>query len=90
MSSYEHAATIGKWRNNTRQAKRDRCPHAVPTQELDRYHMRFLLTAEMIGALSAIAGLAASHIRLAIALNLATTDSIAVALAHGRKVQRNL
>ena len=52
--------------------------------------MRFLLTAEMMGALSSFGGLPAGFPHLAIVLNLATADSVAVAMVYGRLAKQHL
>ena len=65
-------------------------PQAVPTQAWMLYQMRLLLTAELMGALSTFGGLPADLAHLSIVLNLATTDSVAVAMVYGRLVKQNL
>ena len=86
VSSNEHMAAVAKWRSNARQAKRGASPHAVPIQAWVLYQLRFLLTAELLGALSTFGGFGAGVNHLSIVLNIATTDTIAVALAYNRLV----
>ena len=90
VATKEHSAAIAKWRGNARQAKREAFPLAVPIQAWMLYQLRFLLTAELIGALSTFGGLAAGLSHLPIVLNIATVDTIAVGLAYGRMVKQHL
>ena len=48
------------------------------------YQLRFLITAELLGALPNVGGLSAGLNRRSIVLNLDTAESIAVALAYDR------
>ena len=90
MSANEHSDAIAKRRINTRQAQRESFPHDVPIQALILYQLRFLTTAELLGALSTFGGLAAGINPLSIVLNIATTDTITVALAYERLVKQHL
>ena len=54
------------------------------------YQMRFVLTAEMIGALSTFGGLPGSLAHLSVVLTMETTDSVAVAMVYGRLVKQHL
>ena len=90
VATSEHSAAIGKWGHNTRQAKRESPLQAVPIQAWLLYQLRFLLTAELLGALSTFGGLAASCSHLSIVLNLATPDSADVALTYDRLVKHHL
>ena len=55
-----------------------------------RYQLRFLLKAEMMGALSTFGGLAHRLSHRPIVLNLVTTDSIDVSLVYGRLVKQHM
>ena len=52
IASADHSAAVAKWKNNTRIAKRELFPDALPLQAWLLYQLRFLITAEMLGALS--------------------------------------
>ena len=90
VASSDHSAAIGKWWSNTRIAKREIFPHDVPIQAWSLYQLRFLLTAEMMGALGFFGGLPAGLDHLAIVSNMATTDSAAVAMVYGRLAKQHL
>ena len=90
VASNEHTAAVTKWRANARQAKRDAFPQDVPIQAWILYQLRFLPTAELLGALSTFGGFGAGINHLSIVLNIATTDTIAVSLAYGRLVKTHL
>ena len=65
-------------------------PLSVPIQSWLLYQMRFLLAAEMMGALSSFGGLPASLAHLANVLNLATVDSVAVSMLYDRLAKQHL
>ena len=90
IASAEHSAAVAKWKSNTRVAKRELFPEALPLQAWLLYQLRFLITAELLGALATFGGLPASLAHLAIVLNLATTDSVAVAMVYDRLVKQHL
>ena len=48
IASADHSASVAKWRSNTRIAKLDLLPDALPLQAWLFYQLRFLLTAEML------------------------------------------
>ena len=62
----------------------------MPIQASVLYQLRFLLTAEILGALSTFGGFPASLAHLSIVLNMATTDSAAVAMVYDRLVKQHL
>ena len=90
VASNGHTAAAQRRVGNSRQAKRENAPQSIPLREWPLYQMRVLLTAEMVGAPTTFGGLATSWGHLAIALNIATTDSIAIAFAYGRLVNLHL
>ena len=90
VASSDHSAAIGKCRSNTRIAKRELFSQDVPIQDWFLYHLRSTMTAEMMGVLPSFGGLLAGLAHLAIVLNMATTDSVAVATAYGRLAKQHL
>ena len=86
VSPHDHTAAVQRRRANTIQANRENAPKALPLQAWMLYHLRRLLTDELLGALSTFGGLADALNHLSIVLNIATTDTIAVAHAYGRPV----
>ena len=90
VPSNEHPAAIAKWGANTRAAKRELFRMAVPIQSWILYQLRFLITAELMGALSTFGGLADCPNHLSIVLNIATMETVAAALSYGRLVMHHL
>ena len=90
ISTNGHSDAIAKWRRNTRLTKRDASSLAVPTHAWILYQLRFLITAELLGALTTFGGFLAGINHLSIVLNIDTTETIDVSLDYGRLVKQLL
>ena len=90
VSANGGAAAVSRWRNNARQARRGNAPQNLPLQAWMWYQLRFLLTAELLGALATFVGMSASLNHISIVLNIATTDTSSLAFTYGRLVRMHL
>lgn len=84
------AKVSSRWRINTRLTKHDANPQALPLPARLLYQPRFLVAAEMVGAIASCGGLVSQTSHLTIALNMETLDSAAVAMAYGRPASEHL
>ena len=90
LSTNERSAAIAKWMGTTRLVEREAPPLAAPTHAWVLYQMRFLITDELIGDLTTFGGFADGIDHLSIALNIDTTETIAVPLDYDLLLKKNM
>ena len=89
VASSDHSAAIIKWRNNARIAKRD-LPPGCADSGMDAVSVAFSPGGRNVGDLSYFGGFPAGLSHLAIVLNMAAANSVAVSMAYGRPAQQHL
>ena len=89
VQSAEHTAAATAWKAK-RQAKKVVNPQPVPFNAWLLYRLRFILTADLLGAWAEFGGLSAQLNFLSILLHLVTTESIAAALNYDSLIQTHL
>ena len=82
VPSKKHQSAVTRWRTSARKAKDN--PSSIPMQARLLYQLRFPIAADLAGAWSIFCGLAEQLNRLAIAMNIAITDSASMDLSYDR------
>ena len=89
VQSAEHTAVSTNWKAK-RQANKTTNPQSLPFNAWLLYRLRFIFTADLLGAWSGFGGLSAQLNYMSILLHLATTESMSAALIYDGLISSHL